>query len=130
MKKSTAKHPTTLELEVLKILWRDGPATVREVRDALADVRDLAYTSVLTVLDIMFKKGYVRRKKRATSFVYRSAVNRQTTTRGMLGDLVEKLFDGSPAAAALHLLETSDIDEKELRTLRTLLESKNGENES
>ncbi len=63
MVRPTSKHPTVLELEILKILWRAQPLTGRQLRDALAEFRELAYTSVMTILGIMVDKGYVRRKK-------------------------------------------------------------------
>ena len=63
MARPTSKHPTELELEILKVLWRASPLTGRQVRDALVGFRDLAYTSVMTIMGIMEDKGYVRRKK-------------------------------------------------------------------
>lgn len=122
MARRTSKHPTELELEILKILWRVGPAPVREVRDALAARRDLAYTSVMTTMSIMTKKGYLRRRKEGTGYVYEAKLERETAAGEMLHDVVERVFDGSAAAAMLHLLKTGDIDEAELARLRALLE--------
>ena len=124
MKKDSAKFPTQLELEILKVLWTIGPSPVRDVRDELAEVRDLAYTSVMTVMNIMTKKGFLKRRKKGNSFIYRPVVNRETTTSEMVGDLVDRLFEGSTATALLHLLETSDIDDNELVRLRALIEGK------
>jgi BlaI family penicillinase repressor len=124
MARPASKHPTKLELEILKVLWKDGPATVRAVRDSLAGTRDLAYTSVMTVMNIMTQKGFLKRVKDGQSFVYSPRVSERETTRRMLGDLVDRLFDGSAAAAMLNLLETSDIDEEELKRLRALLNEK------
>ena len=121
MTRNASKHPTELELEILKVLWEAGPSTVREVRELLEPVRDLAYTSVMTVMNIMTKKGYLKRRKNGNSFVYRASVNRDATANRMLGDVVDRLFEGSRAMAALQLLETSDIDEAELARLRALL---------
>jgi predicted transcriptional regulator len=124
MKKDSAKFPTQLELEILKVLWTIGPSPVRDVRDELAEVRDLAYTSVMTVMNIMTKKGFLKRRKKGNSFIYRSVVNRETTTSNMVGDLVDRLFEGSTDTALLHLLEISDIDDGELDRLRELIERK------
>ncbi|MCL4694715.1 MAG: BlaI/MecI/CopY family transcriptional regulator, partial [Candidatus Hydrogenedentes bacterium] len=63
MPRIPSRFPTDLELAILKILWQRGPSTVRQVRDELAKERDLAYTSVMTIMTIMADKGYVRRRK-------------------------------------------------------------------
>ncbi|GMU23487.1 MAG: BlaI family transcriptional regulator [Phycisphaerae bacterium] len=122
MARPTSKHPTELELEILKILWRDGPASVRQVRDALVGFRDLAYTSVMTVMTIMTKKGYLRRSKVEGGYVYRSRISEQVTTRRMLRDLVERVFGGSASAVMLNLLKTQDLDANELKRIRELID--------
>ncbi len=127
MARPSSKHPTELELEILKVLWRDGPAQVRHVRDAIEGFRDLAYTSVMTIMKIMVDKGYLRRRKKGNLYVYTPRLERESTTREMVSDLVDRVFDGSPAAAALRLLETADIDEDELRELRKLIKRKTQE---
>jgi len=121
MARPASKHPTELELMILKILWRDGPATVRTVREVLADQRDLAYTSVMTIMNIMKDKGYLKRAKQDGSYVYQPRISEQMTSRRMLGDLVDRVFDGSAMMVMLDLLETSDIDTEELKQLRTLI---------
>lgn len=124
MAKKSSRHPTELELEILKVLWEHGPMRVREVRDALAEVRGLAYTSVMTVMNIMTKKGFLTRAKSGNSYVYRAAVKRDATTRKMLGDLVERLYEGSTSAAVLQLLEASDLDAAERERIRSLIADK------
>lgn len=124
MRRNSRKHPTQLELEILKILWQRGSGTVREVRDALEETRDLAYTSVMTTLSIMHEKRYVHRRKKTNSYVYRPALKREAATSSMVGDLVDRLFEGSASAAMLHLLETSDVDQRELQKLRELIDRK------
>ncbi|MBN1345329.1 MAG: BlaI/MecI/CopY family transcriptional regulator [Phycisphaerae bacterium] len=130
MARPRSKHPTEHELEILKILWRDGPANVRSVREALSARRDLAYTSVMTVMNIMTNKGLLKRTKQGGSFVYQPRVTEQATTRRMLGDLVDRLFDGSATLAVSRLIETSDIDDAEIGELRSLLKEKAGEKPS
>ncbi len=124
MVRPTSKHPTELELEILKILWREGALTGRQVRDALVEFRDLAYTSVMTIMGIMENKGYVRRKKQGSSFVYSARIKEKVTTRRMLLDLVERAYDGSVTSAVLNLLETADIQSEELEQLRELIRQK------
>ena len=130
MARSASRHPTELELEILKILWRDGPSNVRHVRDSLVDFRELAYTSVMTMMTIMARKGYLKRRKTDGGYVYRAAISAESTTRGMLHDLMDRAFDGSAAALMVNLLETRDIDAEELRQLRELINRKAGEQPS
>ncbi len=130
MARPSSRHPTELELQILKVLWRDGPATVREVRDALAESRRLAYTSVMTVMNIMTKKKYLARAKDGGSYVYRPRITERATVRRMLGDLMDRAFDGSVAAVVLNLLETGDLDAKELKQLRELINRKAKEQSS
>jgi|SRR5579884_1573414 len=122
MPRRVSTNPTELELEVLKILWREGALSGRQVRDALAGAgRDLALTSVVTVLGIMVRKRYLRRAKPGGVFVYRPAAARRSTLARMLKDLVDRAFAGSAAAAMLHLLETSHVSDEELHQLRQLI---------
>ena len=124
MARPASRYPTELELEILKIIWRDSPLSGREIRDALSPGRELAYTSVMTMLKIMNQKKYLRRRKVTGGFVYAPRVTEQDVARGMLGDLVNRVFDGSALAVMLNLLETSDIDQAELNELRKLINRK------
>ena len=128
MPRPPSPHPTELELEILKILWRDGARSVREVREALEDEgRKLAHTSVITVMNIMADKGYLKRSRKDTGFVYTTKVARGATLGKMLRDLVDRAFGGSKAAAMLNLLETSDVTREELDELRELISKKSKE---
>lgn len=125
MPRPPSNHPTELELEILKIVWRDGASSGRHVRDAVAAAgRDLAYTSVLTVMNIMARKGYLRRSRRREGFVYVARINRGRTLGRMMRDLVDRAFAGSPSAALLSLLETADLDSDELQRIRDVLDRK------
>ena len=124
MARRTSKHPTELELEILKVLWRQGPSTGQGVRDGLASDRDLAYTTVMTVLGIMLEKGYVARRKDGASYLYRPRVSEKATARQMLRDLVSRVYDGSVEAVLVNLLESSDLDRAETQRLRQLLDRK------
>ena len=127
MARYTSKYPTELELEILKILWRDGQASVRHVRKRLSDFRRLAYTSVMTMMTIMTEKGYLKRSKEGNYYIYKPQITEQETTQGILSDIVERLFDGSTTAAMVNLLETGDIDEAELDQLREIITQKSRE---
>lgn len=127
MARSTSRHPTELELEILKVLWQIEPANVRQVRDALESKRDLAYTTVLTMMSIMFDKGYVKRRKEGRSYVYEAVYRKNKASRNILQDVVDRVFGGSATAVMQHLLETSDIDDEELKQIRSLINRKTRE---
>ena len=123
MTRPASRYPTELELEILKVLWRDGPCAVRQVRGALAEGgRELAYTSVMTIMNIMVNKGYLARKKQGPSYVYRPRVTERTTAGKMLRDMVNRVFDGSAAALVVNLLESTEVDEDEISKLREVLD--------
>ncbi len=118
-------HPTELELEILKRLWREGPMTVREVRDSLEDnFRKLAHTSVITMMNIMVDKGYASKVKGRGGYVYKARIRRESTLRRMMGDLVDRAYEGSAAAAAMQLLDGGSVSAQELEQLRELLDRK------
>ena len=81
MPRPTSKHPTELELEILKILWRRGPSTVREVREQLQPFRVLAHNSVMTVMGIMTEKGYLRRSGDSSGYVYAARIREGSIRR-------------------------------------------------
>lgn len=124
MARPASQYPTVLELEILKVIWRDGPSLAKHVHEEIGDFRDLAYTSVLTIMNIMTKKKYLQRQKKGKSYVYEAVIDQERTTRTMLGDLVDRAFEGSAKVAVINLLETKDIDEEELKELRKLINQK------
>jgi len=127
MARRPSKYPTELELEILKVLWQDGESSVRDVKQALKGFRKLAHTSVMTMMTIMTEKGYLKRRKKSNYYIYKPLITEKAITSGMLGDIVERLFDGSAMAAMVNLLETGDIDESELAELRKLIRRKGKE---
>jgi BlaI family transcriptional regulator, penicillinase repressor len=127
MARSASKHPTELELEILKVVRQIEPANVRQVRDTLANVRDLAYTTVMTVMSIMADKGYLKRKKDGRSYIYQAVYREQRASRNLLQDVIDRVFGGSTTAVMQHLLETSEIDDEELKQIRALINRKTRE---
>ena len=127
MARQPSKHPTELELEILKILWRDGPLSGRDVRDRLAETRDLAYTSVMTVMGIMEEKAYLKRKKSGKTFIYSPRVTEATTKKRMLADVVDRVYEGATMSVVVNLLESADIDADELKQLRELIKRKSAQ---
>src|SRR5688572_10328806 len=103
MDKKTGK-PSELELQVLGMLWEKGPLTARAVLEALPDGRRRAYTTVLTVLQVMEKKGLLTRKVDEVAHVWRPAVSRRQIMGPMLRGLVRNVFGGRPSQALQQLL--------------------------
>lgn len=133
MPKPVSEHPTELELQILKLLWSESPLTVREVRDRLAaNGRDLAHTSVITTLGTMVDKGQLEKHppREGKAFLFSPRVGHQDVSRKMVGDLVQRVFDGSTEALMQSLLDVSDLDESDVRDLRKLLNKKLRESKS
>jgi len=125
MARRGSEHPTELELEILKVLWNESPLPVRGVRARLAEAdRPLAHSSVITMLNIMYRKGFLLRRKKGNSFLFSPKVKKEKVTGRIMGDLLSRLFDGSPSAMVLNLLETADVDSDELAELRKLIAHK------
>jgi predicted transcriptional regulator len=131
MARSESEHPTELELEILKVLWKESPLPVREVRARLeADAdRPLAHSSVITMLNIMHRKGFLRRRKIGKAFVFAPKLGREHVSGKMMRDLMSRVFEGSASAMVLNLIETSDLDGEELAELRRLVSRKAKEQE-
>ena len=120
-----SKHPTGLELAILKILWEASPRTVREVREAMAAAgRDLAHTSLITTLNVMFDKGFVKRTaaKEGRGYAFSPKISRADASQGMVGELVERVFEGSTPALLLSLLENEQLDGPDHAELRQAIE--------
>jgi len=114
---------TDAELRVMNVLWDRGEATVREVTDALAREPDLAYTTVLTVLQVLKQKKYVAAKENAKAHVFRPLVSRADARTRALKQVVSSFFGGSSEALAQHLIENDDIDPARLRALERRLKN-------
>ena len=113
---------TDRELDVMAVLWEDGPATVAEVRERLAD--ELAYTTVLTVLRTLEEKGHVGHEEEGRAHRYHARVPREAAGRSALGRLVRKVFRGSPELLLTQLVSDRDLGEEELRRMRRLLDER------
>lgn len=111
------------ELEVLKVLWDEGPQTVREVLNHLhARGRRVAYTTVLTFLSRLEQKRFVRSNKSGLAYVYRPAVSREKVTQSRLKTLVKQLYDGEAAPLVLQLIQSERFSETEIQELHALIE--------
>ena len=114
-------RPTDLELEILKVLWKYGPSTVREVREVLFAKRPMPYTTVLKMLQIMTEKGVVTRDKRARAHIYHPKETRKAVVGRLTGDLLNRVFDGSTPQLVLHALEQKRAKPEDLAEIRRLI---------
>ncbi len=125
MARPASRHPTELELLILKILWRRSPRLARDVRTALADEgRTLAKTSVITTLNTMVDKQYLTRKKQRNSFLFSPRLDEETVSEQVLSDVVDRVFDGSTSAVLLKLFDVKTLDAQELKELRRIINRK------
>jgi predicted transcriptional regulator len=113
--------PSGGELEILRVLWRIGPATVGQVHDELPRGGEIGYNTVGKLLHIMEGKSLVARDDSARAHVFRPLVAKDSTQRGLVRDLAERAFSGSAAALALRALSDEALTDDEIRELRTLL---------
>jgi BlaI family transcriptional regulator, penicillinase repressor len=116
--------PTEGELELLRVLWAKGPATVRELYEAMSQDRALGYTTVLKLMQIMTEKGLVQRKEQGRAHVYRATASQEETQSQLLKDLSERLFAGSATQLAMHALSMQPATHDELKEIRKLIEQK------
>ncbi len=107
-------NPTPAELEVLQIIWEHEACTVREVMNLLEPKRKRAYTSVMSLMNVMADKGLLSQKPKGRAFVYSAKVSRDKTQSIMLGDLLNRAFDGSANAIVAHLLQEAEPNNEEL----------------
>ncbi len=118
----TDSTPTDRELEALKVLWDRREATVREIAEAMNSRKeDLAYTTVLSLLQVMEQKGLVDHRRDGKAYVYLPKVERQSTFRQLAGGFLEKVFDGAVDEYLVHALESKRLSEEELQRLEAML---------
>jgi predicted transcriptional regulator len=121
------KSPSALsgrEYTILKLLWQQGPLTVREVRQRLADDErdeDIPYTTVLSLLQLMEKKGYVSHEADGKTYRYQAKVPQSKTTRLVIRDFVSRFFDGSTEALLMGLAESPDVSPEMWEKLRSAI---------
>jgi predicted transcriptional regulator len=122
MKQEPLQKPTVSELEILRVLWARGPSTVREVHEAMSEKKALGYTTVLKLLQIMTAKGTVRRNEDQRAHVYEACQPATETKRQLVGDVLQRVFEGSASELMIHALEGRRTSKQELDELRRLLD--------
>jgi len=121
-----AKRPTAAELAILRVLWRRGPSTVREVQAELGRDRPTGYTTVLKLLQIMFEKGLVNRDESGRAHIYHPRQSEEQAQRTLVTDLVDRVFGGSAQQLVMQALTARKASPHELAEIRKLLDKLEG----
>ena len=124
IRQNNLPKPTEGELELLRVLWVKGSATVRELHEAVSQERALGYTTVLKLLQIMTEKGLVQRAEFGRAHVYRATASQEETQSQLLRDLSQRLFSGSATQLAMHALTMEPATSDELKEIRKLIDRK------
>jgi predicted transcriptional regulator len=109
-RKKGAPSLTPLELQIMQVLWRDGPSNVQHVQKNLPADTDLAYNTVQTMLNILHRKGRVRRSLKGRAYTYRPTVSKETALGQAVRDLVERMFGGSSEELVMSLIKSRQVD--------------------
>jgi predicted transcriptional regulator len=114
---------TEVELEIMHVVWELGDATVKQVHDVLSARRPVAYTTVMTMLGLLAKKGHLKREESGKAFVYRAAHTKGRVVSKMLDDFVARVFHGSARPLVLALLKDRKISRRDLDEIARLAEA-------
>jgi BlaI family transcriptional regulator, penicillinase repressor len=124
-KKNSEQSLTPLELEIMNVLWETGPANVQTVQTRLTE-RELAYTTVQTMLNVLHRKGKVKRRLKDRAYLYQPLLSRQKAVTQAVGDMLDRFFGGSADSLVLSLVETRKLTPEKLAQSQKLLEDSHG----
>lgn len=127
MARKASNRPTDAELGILRVLWRRGPSTVREVHEELEQDAPTGYTTVLKQLQIMTDKGWVVRDESRRAHVYRAGEPQERTQSHLVGDLVDRAFEGSAGQLVLQALASRRASAAEIAEIRRILDDLEGD---
>jgi BlaI family transcriptional regulator, penicillinase repressor len=116
MPREASKTFTDKELEIMRVIWERGEATAKEIQEALPGERH--YNSVLTIIRVLERKGHLTHRAEGKAHIYRAKAKPEKAQRRVISHLIEQLFGGSAAAMILHLVETSDLTDEDLKEVR------------
>ena len=119
-------RPTPAELEILRLLWENGPSTVREIQERMEQQRPTGYTTALKLLQIMTDKRLVRRDETARAHVYAARAPEDQTQRQLVRDLLDRAFGGSATKLVMHALSARKASREELARIREMLDRLEG----
>ena len=120
-------RPTDRELTILRILWDNGPSTVRQVNEAMSQDEDTGYTTTLKLMQIMAEKGLVLRDDSQFKHIYRPALTEEKAQKQLVGDLLDRAFSGSAEKLVMRALSAKKVSAKELASIKKMLDEFKGE---
>jgi predicted transcriptional regulator len=123
-KSSDTLRPTEAELDILNVLWRLGPSTVRQAHEHLGAMKDWQYSTTLKLMQVMAAKGLLKRDESEKSHVYVAAVGREETQQLLVGRLIDRIFEGSVSNLMLGALDAKRASKKELAELKEMIEKR------
>jgi len=126
-RKARTRPLTPLELEIMKVLWDSGPATVQSVQEKLPSAPKLAYTTVQTMLNVLHRKGKVKRTLKGRAYEYAPLFSREMAVRTTLRDVITRFFGGSAESLVMSLVASRDLKPEKLAELRRRVEQSEGE---
>jgi predicted transcriptional regulator len=115
--------PTESELEILQVLWERETASVRDVHEELAKMKDVGYTTTLKLMQIMHEKGLVKRDDSIKTHIYQAAVSKEKTQKHLLGKMIDTLFGGSSTELVIQALGNHKASPEELKEIQQLLDN-------
>ena len=127
MARRKTARPTDRELTILRILWDNGPSTVRQVNEAMNEDENTGYTTTLKLMQIMAEKGLVRRDDSQFKHIYRPALTEEKAQKQLVGDLLERAFSGSAEKLVMRALSAKKVSAKELASIRKMLDEFEGQ---
>ncbi|MBA3438420.1 MAG: BlaI/MecI/CopY family transcriptional regulator [Pyrinomonadaceae bacterium] len=120
MIRKKSEQLTPLELEIMQVLWEAGPANVQKVQQQLG--RELAYTTVQTMLNVLHRKRKVKRTLKDRAYIYRPTVSRHQVVGQTIGDIIDRLFGGSAENLVMSIVETRHLTPEKLAKLNELID--------
>jgi len=118
---------TGQELEIMKVIWTQEPATVRQVYETLLKKRHIAYTTVMTMMNILEQKGFLKKRQEDRAYVYTSTQPQKQVLGSLVRDFVNRVFNGAAEPLLLHLVEDRKLTEKDLDEIRKMIRSSSRE---
>ena len=115
-----------LEMQIMNVVWEKGTATVHDVKEALGSGRKPAYSTILTMMRKIEAKGYLEHEVDNRTYVYRPAISQTVARKSILGDILDRLFEGSPTLLLNSLVEQNKVGRDELNELKKLIEEVTG----
>lgn len=118
----SSSQPTDVELQILRVLWDQGPSPVRVIHEVMSENKETNYSTTVKMLSVMLDKGLVKREESVRPHIYRTVKKQETTQKGMMRDLMDRVYGGSPGRMVIQALSSKKASQEELDEIRKLLD--------